>query len=202
MGVPGLLAAALPRGGLCAALALPLAACAGSPPPRSAATSPTTSPAAGRSAAVPFPADTSADKGGPQGGGGLGVVAVRSARQAGYDRVVVELAGSGEPGWFAQFVAAPVQQGSGEPVTVAGDTVLQVDLRGLGTPADTGIPAYAGPSRTTPDGTQAVREVVVGPGVLEGEQDVFLGLTGGQRPFRVFSQSDPVRVVVDVRDRP
>ncbi len=147
---------------------------------------------------VPFRADLLPDTGGPTGGGGLSVVDVRTARQDGYDRVVVELAGTGAPGWSVRYVDRPTADGSGAPVAVAGDAFLQVSLRGVGLPADTGVPAFAG--RVAATGTTQVREVVVGP-VLEGVAGSYVGISGARRPFRVFALAAPPRLVLDVRDR-
>lgn len=129
-------------------------------------------------------------------GTGLGVVAVRVAGHEGFDRVVVELAGTGAPGWVVQPLDAALAEGSGEPRDVAGETYLGLVVRGVGLPQDTGVPEYAGPREVLPSDTGVVVEVEAG-GVFEGAWDGVVGLTG-QRPYRVFALQDPPRVVLDV----
>ncbi|MCW2621245.1 MAG: hypothetical protein JWL64_847 [Frankiales bacterium] len=163
------------------------------------ATPPAGPPAGPTENAPPFPADTKPDQSGTLGGGGLGVTSVRVARQDGFDRVVFELAGTGTPGWRFSYVTTPVQDGSGAPFTVPGDSFLQVSISGVGYPADTGVPAYAGPKLVTANGTARVQGVAVGS-VFEGLFDGAIGISGPPRPFRVFALTGPTRVVVDVRD--
>ena len=147
--------------------------------------------------APPFQANTLPDTEQP-GGGLLGLKAVRAARQAGYDRVVFELAGApdGRPGWRVEYVAQPTSDGSGNPVTVAGPAYLRVVINGVGYPPDTGVPQPS-VKRFSPAGTAVVREVVL-DGVFEGYYTSFVGLRA-KEPFRVFRLADPPRVVVDVR---
>ncbi|WP_298802830.1 hypothetical protein [uncultured Pseudokineococcus sp.] len=131
-------------------------------------------------------------------GAGLSVVDVRTGRHEGFDRVVVELAGdpAGLPGWYAHYVDEPSQQGSGEPVAVEGERFLEVVVRGLGYPFDTGQEELVG--SVDGQGTALVREVRAG-GVFEGQAQVLVGLdAAADAPYRVTRLSDPPRVVVDV----
>jgi len=150
----------------------------------------------------PAPAfDTRPDQGGPRDGFGLGLVGVRTAHHPGYDRVVFELDGSGDPGWRVEYTTDPVHDGSGEPVPLEGSAYHQVALWGIGIPDDTGIPAFADDATRLPGtGTSGVAEIAPGSGPFEGVQDAFIGLTGAPRPFRVVTLEDPARVVVDIRD--
>ncbi len=162
--------------------------------------SPSASPSASASSPAstpPFQADLKPDDGGQGEGNGLGVTGVRVARNDGFDRVVFDLGGTGTPGWRVAYVARPVQEGSGDPVTITGSTYLQVDLRGMGMPDDTGVPAF-GDSTTRIRGAGGITEVAPGA-VFEGQQQAFIGLTGSRRPFRAFRLSNPTRVVVDVQ---
>jgi hypothetical protein len=171
------------------------------PPVSSPAPSATsTPPGPSVSAPVPFPADTTLDESGPEGGGLLSVTDVRVARQDGFDRVTFQLGGTGEPGWRVGYVDQPTQEGSGDPVTIPGsNTYLSVIIRGVGYPADTGQTEYAGPKSLTPTDTTQIKGVRVF-GVFEGQYDGVVGISGAQRPFRVFALTNPARVVVDVRD--
>lgn len=169
-----------------------LSACDDGPPPRSAAPSraPEPTTAATQEPGAPFRADTEPDVE-QVAGGPFVLTAVRVGRQEGFDRVVVDLTGTGTPGWDARYVEQARADGSGEPVPVQGDSVLQVAVRGLGTTSVTGRQAGGG---------QVVREVAFLP-VHEGQAQLVLGLAGEQRPFRVYALADPLRLVVDVRDR-
>lgn len=146
--------------------------------------------------APPFVADTSRDTG-EASGGPLTVVAVRVARQAGYDRVVFELAGrqGGVPGWRVEYDDAPSQDGSGDPVEVAGDATLVVRIEGAGYPDDTG--QQEARTASVPKDARVVREVRLGA-VFEGVYEAFIGVSA-EKPFRVLRLADPARVVVDVR---
>lgn len=150
--------------------------------------------------APPFPTHTRPDDGGHGSGNGLGLTGVRTARHPGYDRVVFDLAGTGTPGWRAEYTTSPTHEGSGEPMTIKGQVFLQVVLRGVGLPYDTGVTPFGDDTTRVPGtGTEGVVEIAPG-GVFEGEQQAFISLTGATRPFRVFSLTNPARVVVDVRD--
>lgn len=150
--------------------------------------------------APPFTSAARAADGGHGSGNGLGVTGVRTSHRSGYDRVVFDLDGTGTPGWYATYTTNPVAEGSGDPVELAGTTYLSIVLRGVGLPFDTGVPAY-GDHTTRVAGGRATGIAEIAPGgVFEGEQLAFIGLTGAQRPFRVFALTDPARVVVDVRD--
>ena len=159
-----------------------------------------TSTADPETSAPPFTADTHPDDGGVGSGNGLGLTGVRTARQPGYDRVVFDLGGTGTPGWRVEYTTNPVYEGSGDPVTLEGTVFLQVILRGVGLPYDTGLAPFGESTTRVPGtGTKGVAEIAPG-GVFEGEQGAFIGLTGAERPFRVFALANPARLVVDVRD--
>ena len=164
--------------------------------PATTAPAPTATTAPAQAAGVPFEADTSRETQ-EASGGPLSVVAVRVARQDGYDRVVFELDGRepGVPGWQVEYVDDPRRDGSGDPVEVKGDKTLVVLIRGAGYPFDTGV-EEADEARV-PGDVEVVEDVVLGS-VFEGVYEAFVG-TSREAPFRVFRLSDPTRVVVDVR---
>lgn len=126
----------------------------------------------------------------------LTVTGFRTGPVDGYERVVVDLGGTGTPGWLVDYTDSPTADGSGEPVDVAGRAHLQVVVRGVGYPFDTGVAEYAGPEAITPDTDGPVQQIVY-TSVFEGQAQVFLGLDS-QRPFRVFGLTDPARLVIDV----
>jgi hypothetical protein len=177
-------------------------AATGAPTPAPPATTPpTASPAPDDEkpdpAEAPFTADRSrdtADHEGPR----LSPVDLRVGRHEGYDRVVLELAGGGQPGWTAEYDDDPRNQGRGDQVDLRGDTALAVTVTGVQYPMEPGAQDYRGPGRIEPQDTEVV--VDVRHGVLyEGYQQLFIGLRGAEQPFRVFRLADPPRVVVDVQ---
>ena len=133
-------------------------------------------------------------------GAPLGVKVARVARQKGYDRVVIELAGraAGRPGWRVEYVRTPTSDGSGNPVAVRGRYFLIVAVTGVGYPSDTGVRSPA-VRRLRPAGTALVREVVL-DNVFEGVYTSYVGLSA-KRNFRVLRLSNPPRIVVDIRHR-
>ena len=147
--------------------------------------------------ATPFPADTDADVAEPVDAAGLTVTTVRAARHEGYDRVVLELAGSGTPGWSVEYVDQPSSQGRGEAVDVPGAAHLQVTLQGVTAPYESGAVELArGPVGIS--GTDVVQGAFY-DATYEGTSVAWLG-TSGRVPFRVYALTGPSRVVVEVAD--
>ncbi|MFD2089975.1 AMIN-like domain-containing (lipo)protein [Blastococcus deserti] len=161
----------------------------------------TTTPAAQDSAedgtddAPDFPADTEPDAAEASADAAVTVSDIRIGTHDGFDRVVLEVGGTGTPGWDVRYVDAASSQGSGEPVAVTGAAVLQVTLTGAGYPYATGVEEYAGPPLTG-TGTSAVTEVVH-DATFEGTSVTFVG-TAARNPFRVYALENPTRVVVEV----
>lgn len=127
---------------------------------------------------------------------------VRVGQHDGFDRVVLEFAGTGTPGWSAQYVRTPRADGSGEAVDVRGDTILAVSVSGViirkgypKTPAD----FLHGARHFAPEHGGEIEDVSIG-GVFEGYSQLFLGLDGDRVPFRVSALTNPSRLVVDVED--
>src|SRR5215212_5610157 len=142
-----------------------------------------------------FVANTEADTEAASADAAVTVSAIRIGAHDGFDRVVFEVGGTGTPGWDVRYVDAASSQGSGDPVDVAGNAVLQVTVTGAGYPYDTGVEEYAG-GPLTGSGTTAVTEVVWNA-TFEGTSLAFIGTTA-KNPFRVYALSDPARVVVEV----
>lgn len=122
---------------------------------------------------------------------------VRVGLQDGYDRVVLDLSGTGEVGWMVQYAEEPTMDGSGFPVDLAGSKVLLVTAQGMAYP-EPGDTAYD-PGLLLIDGgdLQQVSEILRG-GPFEGQVQVFIG-TQEQAPFRVFRLSGPERLVIDIQ---
>jgi len=166
---------------------------------------PSTAPTAGEDTAgdgssdapSSFPADAEPDTAEQSSGASVTVTDIRLGRHDGFDRVVFEIGGEGTPGWDVRYVDEAASQGSGDPVEVAGDALLQVTLTGAGYPYDTGLAEYAG-GPTTAAGTEVVTEVVF-DATYEGTTVAFVG-TAARTPFRVYALENPARVVVEVAD--
>ncbi|WP_029253762.1 AMIN-like domain-containing (lipo)protein [Paraoerskovia marina] len=147
---------------------------------------------------VPFPATTAVDTSDASGDAALTVTDIRVGVHDGYDRVVLDLGGTGTPGWRAEYVDSAVQDGSGVELDVEGEAILQVTVTGSAYPMDSGQEEYPGPDRVAAAGT-AVLEEVRYDHIFEGQTQVFVGVDA-EVPFRVFSLEDPTRVVIDLRD--
>lgn len=128
----------------------------------------------------------------PQGGPVL-FVAVRVASQNGFDRVVLEYAGDGVPGYEFSYQAEATQQATGEVVDLPGATGLRGTVRGIDW---TSPENYTGPKQVRAEGTRSVTVADVGV-LFEGDQDPYIGVTE-EKPYRVTVLADPTRVVVDV----
>lgn len=151
----------------------------------------------GDAPAFPSDAGTVAEQA-PSGDALVTVTDVRTGRHDGFDRVVFEVAGEGLPGWDVRYVDDPVQQGSGNPVEVAGNAVLQVTVTGAGYPFDTGVEEFSSDGPVPGSGTEVVTEVVFGA-TFEGTTEAFIGTTT-RSPFRVYLLEGPTRIVVEVAD--
>jgi len=120
------------------------------------------------------------------------VSAIRHARHPaeGYDRVVLDITGP-VPGYDVRYVARPVADGTGEPVTMPGRRFLRIRLE----PAD--AHDQAGASTVVRSATLGypVLEAYAVTGDFEGVVTVVLGLAD-EVAFRVAEL--PGRVYVDV----
>jgi hypothetical protein len=161
-------------------------------------TAPTASTSAGEPAddVPPFPRDTARQTADDAGEWDLVLTDVRVAGHEGFDRIVLEFAGTGTPGWGVEYADEAVLEGSGDVVTLGGDSVLTVVASGTTYPG-AGGGHYGGPDRLVLGPGGAVTDVHVG-GTFEGYTQVFAGVEGDPAPFRVFALDAPSRLVVDV----
>jgi hypothetical protein len=146
--------------------------------------------------APPFPADTAPDTADASAGAFLSPVNLRFGVHDGYDRVVLDLEGTGQPGWVSEYVDVPRAEGSGSVVTLAGAVYLQTTVKGVTYPTEVGAKEYVGPQRFSPASAGGVKEVVYGD-VFEGQAEIYIGLSSKQ-PFRVFLLANPTRIVIDI----
>ena len=123
----------------------------------------------------------------------LALTGMRAARHEGFARVVLEFSGEGTPGvWRAAWTDEAVEQGRGLPIQVEGEAVL--DLVIDGTPMTASESSY--PSGTH---TRAGDLDVVSDGAFEDNTHVVIGAPTA-RQFQIGFLSDPVRMVIDIRD--
>jgi hypothetical protein len=148
--------------------------------------------------APPFPGNAEPDAADPSSDAAVTVSDIRIGRQDGFDRVVFEVGGAGTPGWDVRYVDTASSQGSGKPVDVAGDAVLQVTLTGAGYPYATGVEEFSSSGPLSAADTEVVTEVVF-DATFEGTTTAFVGTTG-RAPFRVYLLEGPTRVVVEIAD--
>lgn len=128
-------------------------------------------------------------------------VDIRTGGHGCYERVVIEFAESGDPvpvwmpGWWVRYADGPVTLGeSDETVDLAGDATLLIttaawmpNMEGTG---------YDGPTRFVPDNVTHLLEMRQVYN-WEGYSTWAVGLDR-ERPFRVFTLTQPSRLVVDI----
>lgn len=133
----------------------------------------------------------------PKGLGNLIPTGVRVAAHDGFTRVVIDLEGEGEPGWFTSYTDAPAQQASGKPVAVQGNTFLNLDIEGTPWPSTPELKEkYMSPG-TTP-GAGVVTEINYTT-TFEAQTQLIIGLEK-KTPYSVTYLQDPSRVVIDFQN--
>lgn len=209
----------LPAAGICSALVL-TACTADDRPPADAGptvTATATAPATATDGAEPdgeAPDDEAPDDGGdalqPVGNGDtagstapgegppVALVEVELAAHEGFDRIVFQVAGEGEPGWQVGYTDDPRAQGSGAPVEVPGEAVLGITLTNIALPGDApeGVEPWEGASQLRLADAN-VLDTLVEDTLFEGRYTYFAGLDR-ERPFAVGMLESPQRLVVDV----
>lgn len=155
-------------------------------------------PDAGPDDDAPFVANTDPDTNAGTSGALLTPLDLRFGRHDGYDRLVLDLDGSGEPAWRMEYVDEPRGQGSGEIVDLDGGAYLVLDVQNIMLPGEEeGQPEYLGPAAILPPSGGVIREVQWG-GIFEGTLQIFVGVTE-EVPFRVFLLENPDRIVIDIQ---
>jgi hypothetical protein len=121
---------------------------------------------------------------------------VRTARNDGFDRIVLDFGGDPIPSWEVEYVDRPVRQcGSGDAVPVAGDAWLRIHVQPARGHSDAGQ-ATVTDRRRSPR-LPAVRELVM---TCDFEAHVeWVAGVGAPNRFRVSELRDPTRLVVDIR---
>lgn len=120
---------------------------------------------------------------------------VRAGEHEGFERIVFEFANDQLPGYRLEYVAKPVQCGSGEPAVVAGEGRLEVRLSPAQAHDEAGKVTIA--DRERQPKLKVVREMELTCD-FEGEVTWVLGVSSPNK-FRVLELSKPARIVVDIR---
>lgn len=127
-------------------------------------------------------------------GSGSGLVAVRVGSQGGTERVVFEFQGAAPSFQSIKYVPRIKEDGSGRPVPVAGSAFLEAVFMDSCAEAVPG--ASCPPPPSVPAGFRTLRQVVAA-GEFESNVTYGIGLRSRVK-FRVFTLSNPTRVVVEV----
>lgn len=123
----------------------------------------------------------------------LALTGIRAATHEGFTRVVLEFSGEGTPGvWRGAWTDEAVEQGRGLPIQVEGEAVL--DLIIDGTPMTATENPYPGGTHT-----RAADLDVVSDGTFEDNTHVVIGAPT-TRQFQIGFLSNPVRMVIDIRN--
>lgn len=118
---------------------------------------------------------------------------IRVKRGKKYDSVYFPYTGDGTPGYDVRYVETAAQEGSGDPISLEGDAILSVTMKGVG---------YPDPDTTTTTfgrvgGGGEVVESAWNGAPYEGTAMSFLGVSDEQ-PFRVRLDKEGKQLIVDV----
>lgn len=119
---------------------------------------------------------------------------VRAGAHDGFDRLVVELSGTGSPSVIAGYEADPRQQASGNELRPAGNAFFTLLIQGvpLSMSADEAIVAKSDPAGAAAGNIVGVAD----GGVFEADAQYVVGLDT-ERPYKLTMLENPTRVVVD-----
>ncbi|WP_066529738.1 AMIN-like domain-containing (lipo)protein [Corynebacterium bouchesdurhonense] len=124
----------------------------------------------------------------------LAVAGVRVGNHEGFDRVVLDLVGDGEPGWFVDYTPTPMRATVGKALPVSGNAFLSINVDGTVYPFELGLDSEV-PVESAGN-TGNIVDVVHG-GTHEGRSQVVVGLRS-ETPYSVQVLQDPKRLVVDI----
>lgn len=122
---------------------------------------------------------------------------IRTGRNAGYDRVVLDLSGP-TPDYRVREVTGVASCGSGAPVAMPGSNeILAVNVIGAAAHDENGNPTYTGPLNfATPDLVNVRRVALTCD--FEGVLGIAVGYNNPNAWHRVFTLTSPYRLVIDV----
>ena len=113
-----------------------------------------------------------------------------------YDQVTINFAGTNTPEWTAEYIDNPTQQGSGRPIKYDGDHALNLYIKNVAMPFEVG---RDDPNLSPVPGIgSAVSEVRSG-GTFEGQAQFVIGLKDSKHPYKVHTEQNPTRLIIDVQ---
>lgn len=124
----------------------------------------------------------------------MSITGIRAAEHETFTRVVFDIAGNGQPGWWIDWAADPIQQASGLPVEMAGDSFLNVNIQGTGYPDQVVVPGIDSGSYP---GAGIVEDINF-TSIFEARSQVLIGVSGQPRNYSVSLLQEPTRLVVDI----
>ena len=122
---------------------------------------------------------------------------VRVGAHDGFTRVVIDMEGEGEPGWFTSYTDSPAQQASGKPVEVQGNTFLNLGIEGTPWPSTPELKEKYMQPGTTPGA--GVVSAVHYTTTFEAQTQLIIGLEK-KTAYSVTYLKDPSRVVIDFQN--
>lgn len=131
----------------------------------------------------------------PVGEFDMSIANIRVAEHESFTRVVIDIAASqSTPGWWIDWTTEPVQQASGLPVDVSGDSFLDVNIEGIGYPDQASVPSIEnGPY----PGAGIVEDINL-TSIFEARAQILIGVSGPPRSYSVTLLEEPSRVVIDI----
>ena len=111
------------------------------------------------------------------------------------DRIEMDLAGDGEPGWFVDYTATPMKISVGKPLTMDGQVFLNINVDGTIHPGEIGVDTTELVQMANP--SENVVAVVNG-GTSEGRSQIVVGLHN-KAPYSVQMLENPKRLVIDIQ---
>ncbi|MCG7440858.1 AMIN domain-containing protein [Corynebacterium sp. ACRPQ] len=133
----------------------------------------------------------------PESLGNLIPTGVRVGAHDGFTRVVIDLEGEGEPGWFTTYTDSPAQQASGKSVEVQGNTFLNLGIEGTPWPSTPELKEKYMQPGTTPGA--GVVSAVNYTTTFEAQTQLIIGLEK-KTAYSVTYLKDPSRVVIDFQN--
>ncbi|OKX88522.1 hypothetical protein AKL15_09040 [Corynebacterium glutamicum] len=124
----------------------------------------------------------------------MSIAGIRVAEHETFTRVVFDIAGNSQPGWWVDWATDPIQQASGLPVEMAGDSFLNVNIQGTGYPDQVVVP---GIDTGSYPGAGIVEDINF-TSIFEARSQVLIGVSGQPRNYSVSLLQEPTRLVVDI----
>ncbi|WKD59776.1 AMIN-like domain-containing (lipo)protein [Corynebacterium caspium] len=124
----------------------------------------------------------------------LVVTNIRLGSHEGFDRLVVDFVGTGDPGWHINYEDRPTQLASGLPVEYSGKTALNINIDGTTYPFEIGVQDFTPRTITSPD-TRVIEEAKF-VGSFESNSQLVVGLKDTV-PYSVTVLHEPTRLVLD-----